>query len=552
MTDHKRKVISYARFSSVNQTGNSSIQRQLALASEYCLRNDYELDTALSIQDEGLSAYKGKHITEGALGTFLDALKDGVIQFNQRPILLIEKVDRLTRLSISESQSLINDLLRYADIHEYEGNLHLTEESKDDLASVLLLAVKIDSANQYTKTLSERVKQGLSKKRADAVHVSPKPPQWVNKTPDGYKFNERVEIVRLILELRLQGLAFNKIALELNNQGFIKPNGSAWQTGSVSSICKNKAVIGICSTKYGDIKDVYPSVITEADFNEINKEKLNHFATGKKAPFEQNLFADLGKCHLCNSAVSRQTTESYVCSGRYHGNNCDNQSIPLKALEPAVIQIMFNQLEQNQIFSTTNESELQKLRLDLSKSEHEYNELEQYIDSQATVSSRLLIELDKRQKELEDLKGRINAQDSAIVSEFTELQVNYRDILSDKALRVKAKKLLRRLLDKVTYEKHDKLKFHVVLHFKTTSDALLIEVTGTQEKHKFGQGQRPISYHFTLMYFEKDIATSIAWHKASTTTIGFIRLSELEQYSDIEKNLCLEAFELERQSKKTS
>ncbi|WP_258957153.1 recombinase family protein [Vibrio coralliirubri] len=359
-------------------------------------------------------------------------------------------------------------------------------------------------------------------------------------------------MVRLMLELRLQGLAFNKIALKINNQGFTKPNGSAWQTGNVSSICKNKAVIGICSTKYGDIKDVYPPVITEADFNEINKEKLNHFATGKKSSFEQNLFADLGKCHLCNSAISKQTKESYVCSGRYHGNNCHNQSIPLKALEHAVIQIMFNQLEQNQIFSTSNESELQKLRLDLSKFEHEYNELEHYIDSQASVSPRLLIELDKRQKELEELKTKINVQDSAIVSEFTELQVNYRDILSDKALRVKAKKLLRRLLDKVTYEKHDKLKFYVVLHFKTTSEAMLIEVSGYQEKHKFGQGQRPISYHYKLMHFEQDIETSIAWYNASTATIGFIRYSDIEQFSDVEKNLCMEAFKLEKQSKKTS
>src|SRR5436305_1298486 len=54
-------AFSYLRFSTPKQAEGDSIRRQTELTAAWCARNKVQLDTSLSLRDEGVSAYRGKH-----------------------------------------------------------------------------------------------------------------------------------------------------------------------------------------------------------------------------------------------------------------------------------------------------------------------------------------------------------------------------------------------------------------------------------------------------------------------------------------------------------
>ena len=68
----------YVRFSSKKQEQGHSVERQLDLARKYAARHGLTLDER-SYQDLGISAFKGKNLVEGALGTFLNGVRQGAI-----------------------------------------------------------------------------------------------------------------------------------------------------------------------------------------------------------------------------------------------------------------------------------------------------------------------------------------------------------------------------------------------------------------------------------------------------------------------------------------
>src|SRR5260370_41100656 len=82
-TKHKSKqsvpvsklAYSYRRYSSSNQSNNSSLPRQLELAQEICAEKCWTLVDLPP--DEGVSAFKGVNKVKGTLGQFLNKVKAG-------------------------------------------------------------------------------------------------------------------------------------------------------------------------------------------------------------------------------------------------------------------------------------------------------------------------------------------------------------------------------------------------------------------------------------------------------------------------------------------
>jgi hypothetical protein len=75
----KSRVYSYLRFSDPKQAAGSSADRQLEYATRWAAEQGMELDSTLSLRDEGLSAYHQRHVKQGALGVFLAAADEGRI-----------------------------------------------------------------------------------------------------------------------------------------------------------------------------------------------------------------------------------------------------------------------------------------------------------------------------------------------------------------------------------------------------------------------------------------------------------------------------------------
>ena len=105
----KPKAFSYVRFSTPKQAQGDSYRRQIQQAQDYCAANDLELEDK-TIEDFGVSAFRGSNRTDGALGRFIDAVKCGEIE--RGSYLLVESVDRLSRQAIEDALTQFLEIVR--------------------------------------------------------------------------------------------------------------------------------------------------------------------------------------------------------------------------------------------------------------------------------------------------------------------------------------------------------------------------------------------------------------------------------------------------------
>lgn len=105
-----RTVITYLRFSSAIQgaEGADSTRRQNDLFKQWLKKNS-DAQVVASFSDEGLSGYKGKHLT-GQFGDMLARIESG--EFPEGTILPVEAIDRIGRLEHLETVFQNSSVLR--------------------------------------------------------------------------------------------------------------------------------------------------------------------------------------------------------------------------------------------------------------------------------------------------------------------------------------------------------------------------------------------------------------------------------------------------------
>ncbi|MBK3508367.1 recombinase family protein [Pseudomonas sp. MF6747] len=102
----QRKCYSYVRFSHKKQELGTSFARQSDI-QHFVDKHNLIVDTTL--EDLGVSAFRGKNAKQGQLGGFIDLVESGLIE--QNSILLIENFDRLSRQKIIKSTQIFLNLL---------------------------------------------------------------------------------------------------------------------------------------------------------------------------------------------------------------------------------------------------------------------------------------------------------------------------------------------------------------------------------------------------------------------------------------------------------
>lgn len=83
----------YVRWSSSEQSRGSSKERQLEDCRRYAASKGWNVVDELV--DDGVSAFKGRHVAIGALGQFVEDVATG--RHPDGIVLLVEKMDRLSR-----------------------------------------------------------------------------------------------------------------------------------------------------------------------------------------------------------------------------------------------------------------------------------------------------------------------------------------------------------------------------------------------------------------------------------------------------------------------
>ena len=364
----KPRAYSYIRFSSKRQEKGSSVERQTAATSAFAKRHNLDLQD-VTYSDLGVSAFRGKHAKTGALKAFVDAVEDGKIE--QGSWLLVESLDRISREKLGAAQRRLSELLdlgiTIATIAD--GNIY-KPSSRDSLGDALQMMVVLSRSHEESLMKSQRSKGGWAKTRrlAKEGQINPKSkggilPMWLTKGENGEveTIPERVEIVKRVYQMALDGLGSVAIANKLNSEGLKTGHHKPWSAGSISKLLTRRFVLGewqphtTTITEDGKRKlipdgeplHIYPPIIDEADWLRVQKiRKSRDTLTGRAASSElRNIFSGLAKCR-CGSPMRyvqrKDKVPSIVCRSGEYGQSC-----------PYRKQIQYRKLEQIAILALT-------------------------------------------------------------------------------------------------------------------------------------------------------------------------------------------------------
>lgn len=241
-----------------------------------------ELDAALSLRDEGLSAYHQRHVRQGALGVFLRAVEDG--QVPPGSVLIVEGLDRLSRAEPLQAQAQLAQIVNAgitvvtaSDGREY--NRERLKAQPMDLVYSLLVMIR---AHEESDTKSKRVKAAIRRQcqgwiagtwRAP-IRVG-KDPHWVRESEGGgfELIPERAEAVRHVIAMFRQGHGAVRIVRDLAERGLTVTDSGRTQSSNLYRLLANRMLIGEKSVEVDGeafrLENYYPALLTPAEFADL-------------------------------------------------------------------------------------------------------------------------------------------------------------------------------------------------------------------------------------------------------------------------------------------
>ncbi|WP_449410597.1 recombinase family protein [Methylobacterium komagatae] len=358
-TEKKPKAYSYLRFSTADQAKGDSFRRQAALAEDYARRNGLDLDTELTFEDRGISAFSGRNRRKGALRTFLDLVDEGIIP--EGSYLLVESLDRISREAILEAQGtflmIINAGITLVTL-KGSPRVYSRETVTANPTDLLISLIELIRAREESETKSGRIKADWLKKRERAAQgeaITSQVPAWLRR--DGKKLAvipERAEVVRRIFELTLRGEGQHAITSILNKEGVPAfGGGRLWHRSYVKRVLENPAVIGTFTPHrmvdghrepMEPIRSYFPAIISPETFEAV---RALDRPVGKAPPTAMaSIFSGLAKCEECGGPMIRARKGNtgrglyyvFVCQGSKLGQGCESRSVRQKTLEVTLIE----------------------------------------------------------------------------------------------------------------------------------------------------------------------------------------------------------------------
>ena len=352
--EKKPKAYSYLRFSTADQAKGDSFRRQTALAEDYARRNGLDLDTELTFEDRGISAFSGRNKRKGALRTFFGLVDEGIIP--EGSYLLVESLDRISREAILEAQGtflmIINAGITLVTL-KGSPRVYSRETVTANPTDLLISLIELIRAREESETKSGRIKADWLKKRERAAQgeaITSQVPAWLRR--DGKKLlvvPERADVVRRIFDLTLRGEGQHAITSILSKEGVPTfGGGRLWHRSYVKRVLENPAVIGTFTPHkmvnghrepMEPIRDYFPAIISPETFEAV---RALDRPVGKAPPTATaSIFSGLTKCEECGGPMirarkgnaSRGLYYVFVCQGSKLGQGCESRSVRQKMLE---------------------------------------------------------------------------------------------------------------------------------------------------------------------------------------------------------------------------
>jgi DNA invertase Pin-like site-specific DNA recombinase len=345
------KAYSYSRFSSDAQRPGTSILRQQTLAEKWCEEHKIPLATD-RFKDEAVSGFSGANLETGALSRFIALVKAGEIEAGS--YLILESLDRLTRLDAWEASRLLQDLVKLGIIV-----VTLRPEMQFDRSSTaidLLQAIlHMDNAHKESARKSGLGRDEWEKRfkaaRETKKHIGNRVSNWLtlDKASGKYLVNEHAFAVGRIFELCLQGLGSTAISQTMNAEGYRTFNkGDRWGTSAVLTILKNRAAIGELALKDGGepIPDYFPAVVNVETFDAAkNMVKVRETGKVTKQSADFNVWRKLVVCGACGSAMNiihRTKFRYLMCANRRYGACEGSKNVRLDESEDVLMAMLLH------------------------------------------------------------------------------------------------------------------------------------------------------------------------------------------------------------------
>ncbi|HLL54033.1 MAG TPA: recombinase family protein, partial [Myxococcaceae bacterium] len=159
------KAYSYLRFSTPEQEEGDSIRRQITNTQAYARELGLELDDTLRFEDKGVSAFRGKNSSEGALAEFLENVKAGKVP--EGSFLIVEALDRVSRENPYEAMDVLNGILRQgiSVAVASEREVYSRESLRKHPFEMLKPLMRFQTAHEESKKKSYRTLENWKAKR---------------------------------------------------------------------------------------------------------------------------------------------------------------------------------------------------------------------------------------------------------------------------------------------------------------------------------------------------------------------------------------------------
>lgn len=364
-----RKAISYMRFSSRKQERGTSIERQTTSLDAYLARNP-DIVLIDTFRDEGISGWKGKHATEGAMGRFIAMLDSGAIP--TPVILIVEALDRFSREPAIDAYDRLSGLTKSGVTLVFlEENIELSRASLRDQPMLLFqIWGQMMAAHAFSQRKSEYARGGwnrsirLAESEGKAIKGHLGPP-WTDIDPKSQRYviacPRTVAVVQQIYAWRIEGISDHGIAKLLNERGeppvraHVGPKHvrRGWYQSFIHRILIDRRVLGEGQFRGGPvIPSLYPQIIDHDTFDRAQAAKSPVPArlgldSGAKAV--ANLFTGLahcscgGKMTMTRNRAGEKATRFLTCDSRRRRLHCESSGMTNYAtLEEAVLDNLPN------------------------------------------------------------------------------------------------------------------------------------------------------------------------------------------------------------------
>jgi DNA invertase Pin-like site-specific DNA recombinase len=325
-------AFSYLRFSSDAQADGDSVRRQTALRDAWLARNpNVRLDTSLTLEDRGVSGFRGKHRADArhALGLFLDLVKRGHIP--KGSYLIVENLDRLTREDPAESIPMVLDLTKAGIQVVQLSPVEVVYGGKMDPSRLMAMLWELHRGHAESARKAELSGQAWAeKKRLAREYGTPRGravPHWLELADGKYRVKpDARRAIKRIFRLAAEGLSTKSIACRLNADG-TPPIGKSgrWVRSYVNLILHSRSVLGEYQPRLGraqremdgdPIPNYYPAVVTEAEWATAHASIGRLTRPGRRAPKSRHVLSGLLTDALdgCPMYLHTQRRRLYVIS----------------------------------------------------------------------------------------------------------------------------------------------------------------------------------------------------------------------------------------------